>query len=168
MCNKVLVLSFYYCVDWLAFMDRNWIIEEPSYMPEEIPKYETLFALGNGFLGIRGSFEENAGVYKPGTFINGFYETEPIIYGEHAYGYAKNRQRMIPLTEGIRMLIRVDGEEFTLNSGRLLRHRRYLDMHTGILNREIEWESPAGKRLSIVFRRVVSSRHQHTAAISCS
>ena len=149
-------------------MDENWIIEETSYVPEAVPQYETLFALGNGFVGVRGSFEEHSGVYKPGTFINGFYETEPITYGEHAYGYAKNRQRMVPVTDGTRIIIRIDGEPFSLETGSVHRHYRFLDMRAGILTREEEWESPRGKRLSVIFRRVISSDHYHTAAVTCT
>lgn len=149
-------------------MSENWIIKEDNYSPSEIPKYETLFALGNGFLGIRGCFEEHSGVYKPGTFINGFFETEPIVYGEHAYGYAKNRQKMIPLTEGTKIQVFADGEQFTMDSGRVRDYSRVLNMRTGILTRELHWKSPAGKEFFLRFSRLVSSVHPHTAAFRVS
>ena len=34
-----------------------------------------------------------------GTFINGFYETWPIVYGEEAYGFAKTGQTMLNVTD---------------------------------------------------------------------
>lgn len=145
-------------------MDADWILRENAYNPAEVPKYETLFSLGNGYLGIRGTFEEHEGNYKPATFINGFYESEPIIYGEHAYGYAKNRQRMVPLTDGTKIRMYIEGDLFSLETGKVERFSRSLDMRTGVLTREVEWESPKGHRLTVRFRRLVSAVNYHSAA----
>ena len=54
---------------------------------------ETMFALSNGYLGIRGMMEEGVPVKDPGVFLNGFYEHRPISYGEIAYGFPTRGQR---------------------------------------------------------------------------
>ena len=48
-----------------------------------------------GYLGMRGAFEEGLPVFQSGTFINGFYETWPIVYGEEAYGFARTGQTIV-------------------------------------------------------------------------
>ena len=61
-----------------------------KFTPTDVIRNETLFTAANGNLGFRGDTEEKAYTYHKGTYINGFYDTEPIQYGEIAYGYAKN------------------------------------------------------------------------------
>ena len=61
---------------------------EKKFMPEFLEMAETIFAVGNGYLGMRGCFEERSPVINNWTYVNGFYETWPIIYGEEAYGFA--------------------------------------------------------------------------------
>ena len=66
--------------------DPAWTIVEQELDLEKTSLNETLFALGNGYLGMRGTFEEGTRgtPFAPteGTFINGFYESAPIVYGE--------------------------------------------------------------------------------------
>ena len=145
--------------------DAPWTLKEPGFIPSSVPKYETLFSLGNGFLGIRGSFDEHSNSYKPGTFINGFYETEPIVYGEHAYGYAEDRQRMLEVPDGTYIKILVDNEEFDLTEGKLLSYERHLDMRGGTLERRVRWRSPSGKEVALSFSRLVSFSRSQTAAV---
>ncbi|MDN6452831.1 MAG: hypothetical protein L0K36_11085 [Lactiplantibacillus plantarum] len=61
---------------------------------------ETIFALGDGHMGVRDSvpFTGNQQATLPVMLINGYYATNPITYGESAYGYAKNHQTIISLT----------------------------------------------------------------------
>ena len=70
----------------------EWNVVEKAFHPELLAQLETMLALGNGYLGIRGCPEEGGPNAENGTFINGFYETRPIIYGEEAYGFARTGQ----------------------------------------------------------------------------
>ena len=56
---------------------------------------ETLFAVANGYMGIRGTFDEGTPAFQKGTLINGFHETWPITYAESAYGFAKVGQTIV-------------------------------------------------------------------------
>jgi alpha,alpha-trehalose phosphorylase len=67
---------------------EGWRIREPALDPSLLTRNETIFALGNGALGMRGNFEEGHPAEVPGTYVNGFYEETPIIYGEIAHAYA--------------------------------------------------------------------------------
>ena len=71
---------------------ETWTLTEHVFDPDLIPRNETLFALSNGYIGLRGDFEEGEGNFHPGTYINGFYEIRPIEYGEWGYGFAKFHQ----------------------------------------------------------------------------
>jgi trehalose/maltose hydrolase-like predicted phosphorylase len=86
-----------------------WTIRESSFDPSHIARNETIFALANGALGIRGSFEEGFPTGIRGTYLNGFFDETPILYGEAACGYAKNRQVMLNIVDGLPLRLTVEG-----------------------------------------------------------
>jgi alpha,alpha-trehalose phosphorylase len=143
----------------------DWRLVEKRYAPEFLAQNETIFALGNGHLGIRGAFEEGLPVFQSGTFINGFYESWPIVYGEEAFGFAKTGQTMLSVTDSRVIKLYVDDEPFVMYKANLLEYERALDMKEGTLDRTVLWETPSGKRVSIRSRRMVSFEHRHVAAI---
>jgi len=99
------------------------------------------------------------------VYLNGFYETWPIVYGEAAYGFAKTGQTIVNATDGRILRLYVDDEPFEIEKANLLDFRRTLDFRTGTLEREIRWETPAGKRIAIRSRRMVSMVHRHLVLI---
>ncbi|HED23701.1 MAG TPA: glycoside hydrolase family 65 protein, partial [Firmicutes bacterium] len=129
---------------------------------------ETIFSLGNGYLGIRGSSEEGL-IYYPGrsimgTYINGFYESVPIPHVERGYGYAMNTQTMLNVTDSRIIELFLEDERFALDSGKILEFKRTLDLKKGCLIREIKWRSPAGREVLIESKRLVSFMHRHLIA----
>ena len=100
------------------------------------------------------------------TLINGFYETRPIVYPEDAYGFAKTGQTIFSVTDSKIIKLFVDDEPFWLPNANLLSYDRRLNMKSGTLDREILWETPAGKQVLITSRRLVSFANRHVAAIS--
>jgi alpha,alpha-trehalose phosphorylase len=144
----------------------EWNIVEKTFNPEFLAQLETMLALGNGYLGIRGCSEEGGPNAENGTFINGFYETRPIVYGEDAYGFARTGQTICNVTDSKIIKLFVDDEPFWLPKAQLLKYDRRLNMKSGTLDREILWETPAGKQVSIKSRRLVSFPNRHVAAIS--
>jgi alpha,alpha-trehalose phosphorylase len=144
----------------------EWKLVEKYYYPKLMPATETIFSVGNGYIGMRGNFDEGSPAHQTGTFINGFHETWPIIYGEDAHGFAKTGQTMVNVTDTKVIKLYVDDEPFYLPTATLLDYYRILDMRAGILVRDILWETPAGKHVRIVSKRLVSFQHRHVAAIS--
>ena len=139
---------------------------EKGFHPEFLAQLETMMALGNGYLGMRGSPEEGGPNTENSTLINGFYETSPIVYPEDAYGFAKTGQTIVGVTDSKTIKLFVDDEPFWLPNANLLRYDRRLNMKSGTLDREILWETPAGKQVLITSRRLVSFANRHVAAIS--
>ena len=144
----------------------EWNMIEKGFHPEFLAQLETILALGNGYLGMRGCPEEGGPNAENATLINGFYETWPIVYGEEAYGFAKTGQTICNVTDSKIIKLFVDDEPFWLSDARLLSYDRRLNMKSGTLDREILWETPAGKQVSIRSRRLVSFENRHVAAIS--
>jgi alpha,alpha-trehalose phosphorylase len=143
----------------------EWNIIEKRFHPEFLAQVETMLALGNGYLGMRGCPEEGGPNAESATLINGFYETWPIVYGEEAYGFAKTGQTICNVTDGKIIKLFVDDEPFWLPNASLLKYDRRLNMKSGTLDREILWETPAGKQVLIASRRLVSLDSKHVAAI---
>ena len=148
-----------------AYPVDEWKIIENRYYPQFIAGTETLFALSNGYLGMRGCFEEGAPIVQDGTFVNAFYESWPIVYGEEAYGFAKTGQTIVNVPNSKVIKLYIDDEPFSLRFATLLKYTRTLDMKAGTLDREVVWETPAGKHIRIKSRRLVSFSHRHLAAI---
>jgi alpha,alpha-trehalose phosphorylase len=149
-----------------AYPADAWHIIEQGFHPEFLAQLETMLAVGNGYLGMRGCPEEGGPHAENGTFINGFYETRPIVYGEEAYGFAKTGQTIVNVTDSKIIKLFVDDEPFWLPTAHCVRYDRRLNMQSGTLDREILWETPTGKQVLITSRRLVSFVHRHVAAIS--
>ncbi|ORJ60643.1 glycoside hydrolase family 65 protein [Geothermobacter hydrogeniphilus] len=145
---------------------NEWKIIETAYYEPFLAQTETIFAIGNGYLGMRGNHVEGRPSFQNGTFINGFHETWPIVYGEKAYGFAETGQTMLNVTDAKQIKLYVDDEPFYLPTASLQLYERVLDMRAGTLDREVLWETASGKRVLIESRRLVSFEHRHVAAIS--
>ncbi|MGX7264824.1 glycoside hydrolase family 65 protein [Enterococcus crotali] len=126
------------------------------------PEYiETLFALSNGHLGIRASsvLKGKTTDGNPGTFINGFYDTHPIVYGEWAYGYAKNHQTIVKLPDIRSLIIEIDGEKSNETDWFVEQTDFQLNMKTGMLEERYDIETLSGKKFSLALCSFLSYSH---------
>jgi len=149
-----------------VYPPEEWRIVEKQFYPRLLESSESIFSVGNGYLGLRGNFEEGTPAFQPGTYINGFYESWPIVYGEEAHGFAKTGQTIINAMDAKTVRLYVDDEPFFLPTANLLDFERILDMRDGILYRNVLWETPSGKQVAIKSQRLVSFAHRHLAAIA--
>lgn len=122
-------------------MDNQWIIKQEDFDDiSTIKKNETLFTLGNGYLGMRGDLILPGKSFQSGTYINGFYEKGPICYGEKAYGYAENWQTMIGIPEGKELKIKINNKSLFSDGGRFLDNSRVLNMKDANSEWSFIWE----------------------------
>ena len=126
----------------------EWRLVEASYNPDYIEQTETLFALSNGFLGIRASFEEGEPSYHPATLLNGFHETWPIVYPESAYGFATAGQTILPVPDGTTIRLLVDEDPITCETTEVRSFLRSLDMQKAALDRAIEYQLADGRTVA--------------------
>ena len=142
-----------------------WRLVETRFDERHVAAAESLFATANGYLGMRGTCDEGQPVVHNGTYVNGFHETWPIVYGEEAYGFAKLGQTIVDVPDAKIIRLYVDDEPFFLPTATLEGFERALDMRAGTLDRELVWAHSSGQRVSIRSRRLVSLEHRHLAAI---
>ncbi|MBG6059045.1 alpha,alpha-trehalose phosphorylase [Cryobacterium sp. MP_M5] len=152
-------------------LDRNrfpvdeWALVENAFSGEDMGRTETLFAVGNGYLGLRGNVDEGRDGHVQGTYINGFHETWPIRHAEEAFGFARVGQTIVNAPDAKVIRIYVDDEPLVLTLADLLSYERRLDFADGVLSRSLVWRTPSGKRVLIRSRRVVSFTERHLAVL---
>ena len=142
-----------------------WEIRESELNLELLPHRESVFALSNGHIGLRGNLDEGEPHGLPGTYLNGVYETRPLPYAEAGYGFPEDGQTVVNVTNGKVIRLLVDDEPFDIRYGELLSHERVLDMRAGTLTREAHWRSPAGQEVRVRSVRLVSLTQRAVAAI---
>ncbi|HEY7563578.1 MAG TPA: glycoside hydrolase family 65 protein, partial [Acidimicrobiia bacterium] len=113
------------------FGSDPWILTvDPATMPPGIT--ETLLALSNGRIGVRGSYEQGPPDHQPGTLVNGFHETWPIIYPEAGHGYATCGQTIVYVPDATRL----EASGWQLADAVVTRR---LDLRRGILTTVARW-----------------------------
>src|SRR5687767_395876 len=128
-----------------VFAVDPWAVPERELDLELLAQAESIFALSNGHIGLRGNLDEGEPHVIPGTYLNGLFESLPLPYAERGYGYPEEGQSLINVTNGKLFRLLVDDEPFDVRYGTLLRHERVLDLRDGVLRRRVEWASPTGK-----------------------
>jgi alpha,alpha-trehalose phosphorylase len=152
-------------LDRSRFPVDEWSLRETEFSAALQGRTESLFAVGNGYLGLRGNLEEGRDGHDHGTFINGFHETWPIRHAEEAFGFARVGQTIVNVPDAKVIRLYVDDEPLVISEAELLAYSRVLDFRDGVLIRELEWRTPAGKRVRVCSRRMVSFTDRHLGAI---
>lgn len=147
------------------FPVEPWNIRELGLDLATLAQSESIFALANGHIGVRGNLDEGDPSGLPGTCLNSFYERRPLPYAEAGYGYPESGQTVVNVTNGKLVRLLVDDEPFDLRYGRLLHHERILDLRAGVLRRVVEWSSPAGQIIRVRSTRLVSFTQRAVLAL---
>ncbi len=134
--------------------DINWQISETGWNPDLQNVNETLFALGNGYIGSRAILEENPPNCHPGTFFAGIYEGTRALVPE-----------LVNAPNPIDLRISNNGEKLDVTAMDVLDHKRTLDMHRGILLRHTVYSNARGKKFDYQSMRFFSMHNIHIAAI---
>lgn len=142
-----------------------WRLVEKTYTLADSGVSETLFAVGNGYLGMRGNQPEGRHAHEHGTFINGFHETFPIRHAEQAYGFAEVGQTIINAPDAKVMRVYVDDEPLSFDVADVREYERVLDMRDGVLRRHVLWVTPSGKEVRIDYERMVSFEEKHLSVM---
>ncbi|GAA2518239.1 glycoside hydrolase family 65 protein [Rarobacter incanus] len=153
-------------IDRTRFPVDPWRLVETRYDGSDLGVTETLFAVGNGYLGLRGNVEEGRDSHSQGTFVNGFHETWTIRHAEEAFGFAKVGQTIINAPDAKTIRIYVDDEPLLLSVADLHQYSRELDFRDGLLRRDLVWQTPSGRRVRIVSQRMVSFPERHLAVMT--
>jgi len=134
----------------------DWTLIEPQFDPAQLHSRETVFAIGNGYMGTRGSFEEGYPDALPATLVHGVYDDVPGVYTELA-----NCPDWLALT------IVINGDRLRLDRGEILHYERKLDLQNGILSRSVRWRSPTGNTVDLQFERFASLADHQVLGLCC-
>ena len=131
-------------------LDPAWVLVEEGFTLTREHELESLFAIGNGYAGSRGSLAEGSALSSPATFLAGVFDSEagPI-------------SGLAPTADWTRLSATIDGQPLRLDNGHNLEHRRVLDMQQGILWREWRHQNAAGRITRLQMLRVASLADRH-------
>jgi len=147
------------------FPAEPWCVREIGLSEETLAQTESLFALSNGHIGVRGNLDEGDPYGLPGTYLNSFYEIRPLPYAEAGYGYPESGQTVLNVTNGKLIRLLVDDEPLDLRYGDVEAHERTLDLRHGVLERDLVWRSPSKVRARVRTTRLVSLTRRSLMAI---
>ena len=146
-----------------------WNITEEEFLLKNNYRNETTFSLANGYIGTRGTFEEaydfDVETGLEGNFVNGFYESEHIRYGEWNFGFPTESQSLLNLPNTKIIKLFIEDEEFSMLTGEIEDYKRVLHMKEGRITRDLIWVSPKGKKIKISISRFVSFNNKNLMEI---
>ncbi|HLU43788.1 MAG TPA: glycoside hydrolase family 65 protein [Natronosporangium sp.] len=148
-----------------AYPVEPWHVRETRLDLDVLAQSESVFALSNGHIGLRGNLDEGEPHGLPGTYLNSFYERRPLPHAEAGYGYPEEGQTIVNVPNGKLIRLLVDDEPLDVRYGELRSHERVLDLRAGTLERTLEWVSPAGRAVRVTSTRLVSFTQRAVAAI---
>ncbi len=134
-----------------------WEVREDSFNAKKLRVDETIYTIGNGYFGTRGTFEEGYPKATPATLLYGVFDD-----------IAVGKEELANAPDWLVIKLFVNGKRFRLTAGEILEFHRTLDMRNAVLSRVLRWESPEGVRLKISSERFASLADEHLGAIRYS
>lgn len=135
-----------------------WRLSQSQWRSDQAACDETLFALANGSLGVRGGVEESASPTQ-GSYLAGVWERAPIHYHERHFGFASHTDTRVPVAEATAIRIRLGGQQVDPTQGEILGFNRVLDLREGRLWRHLRWRTVQGHNFELEVERVVPIAH---------
>ncbi len=149
-----------------AFQVEPWSVRETELDLQRLAQSESVFALSNGHIGLRGNLDEGEPHGLPGTYLGGFWEARALPSAEPGYGDPEQGQTVVNVTNGKLIRLLVGDSPLDVRYGTLRSHERVLDLRAGVLRRAAEWTSPSHQSVRVNSTRLVSLSQRSIAAIS--
>ena len=142
----------------------GWDLTYNHFNPADEKLRETLTAIGNGYLGNRGSFEgESASdVHYPGTYIGGVYnKLATMVGGKRVYN-----NDFVNCPNWTLVELAIGRSDFVSPlKMKILSYKHHLDMKAGVVARTIVAKDARGRVTRIGIRRVASMHDPHLCAL---
>ncbi|WP_420631005.1 beta-phosphoglucomutase [Candidatus Leptofilum sp.] len=135
----------------------TWRVVEPHFDPAKQHHRETIFTIGNGFLGTRGSLEERYPGDRQATLVHGLYDKAPVVFTTLANA-----------PDWTSLEIWINGRRFDMTQPGIRDYVRWLDLRDGTLNRRLVWEIDAETAVELRWTRLTNLAHQHDVAVQLS
>lgn len=137
----------------------GWKLTKTELNTEDLLVNESLFTIGNGYIGVRGNFEEGYGEENTsirGTYVNAFHDETDIEYGEKLHAFPETQQKLVNVIDAQTIELLVDGERVSLFEGDILSYKQTLHFDEGFSERFVHWKSPKGKEIYLHIKRMTS------------
>ncbi|HEY5216283.1 MAG TPA: glycoside hydrolase family 65 protein, partial [Pseudolabrys sp.] len=133
--------------------DPAWLLIEEGVDLAREREIESIFAIANGYIGTRASIAEDGRFSHPSTFAAGVYVTDSS---------SELGPRLAPLPNWFHAEVKVEDQQLSLEAGRVLDHRRFLDLRQGVLWREWRQQDPSGRITRLIYLQLASLADRHT------
>ncbi len=152
----------------VCFQPYAWKVVETEWSKENAKRNETIFSVANGYLGIRGFFDESFEGEKEyadrTSMINGVYEYFPYVYVVYRPGFPKRCHAIVPQANPFDIALFIDGERVDVSkSAQVSGYSRTLDLKDGTVTRTFTYQTQTGKAVTFTFQRFASQEDKHLA-----
>lgn len=147
--------------------EMGWRIEEEGFDPIRERQMESLFAVGNGYMGVRGALDTPPPGSQSDLFIAGVYDRKraDLPYSEVEF-LAPERSdypyvELVPLPFPFQLRLSIEDEPLDFSEGQGRELRRTLDLRGGVLEIEAVYETAGRRRTAVRTRRCASLADPH-------
>ena len=158
-----------------CFDYQDWVISEEKLDLATNLHKESVFTLSNGYIGIRGTFEEGLEAENtlPGTYAAGLFDREkvdPWMAGMFGMMKGKNiipeyTYKILNCPDVLATEIMIEGQRLNMLSNNVQKYKRVLNLKEGVLTRDILWMDDKGRKTQISISRITSMDNEHIVAI---
>jgi len=134
--------------------EDRWLIKEDGFDQSKQNAYETIFTLGNGYMGSRGVLEEIPAGAVPGTYIAGVFDKSIAQVSE-----------LVNVPNPVDLRIIAEGEKVDITGMYLVRHQRILDMRQGIIARHTVLANSRKEKFDYKSLRFISQHDRHVGVM---
>lgn len=151
------------------FKTDEWNIIEDGFHPENNRLYESIMSLGNGYMGMRGNFEEDfSGDSFKGIYLSGIHNPDKTRVGWWKVGYPEYNAKILNVTNFIGIRVTIDGEILDLGKANIKDFERVLNMKDGYLTRSFTVVDSPNRETKIMVKRLFSIADPEIVSISYS
>ncbi|MDP6630160.1 MAG: glycosyl hydrolase family 65 protein [Kiritimatiellia bacterium] len=159
--------------------EAGWYRQEQGLKLEDNRHYESLFALGTGYMTVRSCVDEgfhdddqsrdymrlpvNVTLEKQAESKSRYGTFLPVVEGTHPF----LRVGMVNLPWFLGLVVYADGEKLDMETGRISDYHRWIDIKNATLYRTFAWETRDGKKLNILFKRFMNPELRFTCIQEC-
>ncbi len=133
------------------FKIDEWLIIEEGFHPELNREAESIFSIGNGYMGQRANFEEHfSGDSLQGSYVAGVYYPDKTRVGWWKNGYPEYFAKVLNAPKWTGFDLSVDGKSLDLAKVKFKSFSRVLNMKEGYLGRSFCCDHSKGKPVEII------------------
>ena len=130
--------------------EEDWLIHEKGFNQSTMSEQESIFTLGNGYMGSRGILEEIPYDSSPGTYIAGVYDKSISQVSE-----------LVNVPNPVDLRVTAEGEKIDIKGMYIHKHHRILDLKRGFLFRHNILANSKKERFDYKSVRFISSANKH-------